>query len=399
MAFSQVFKVAIIALRANKLRSLLTMLGVIIGVTSVILLVALGSGLQKYISNQLEGIGSNLVMVMPGKMDLKKMGQGGGGGANFMSTKLEMRDVEALKQAGTINNAVPGVSGQAALKYNEEKAYAEAVGTTYDFNSVINSPLALGDYFTEADDRGGRKVIILGSDIAKELFNSENPVGEKILFGEHRFSVIGVLKNRGVGGSSMEDHIVIPLTVAKRIFNQDKVSVIYAQAASNESIDLAVEEAKLILSNRLKEDDFTLLTQKDLLGAVSSILGVLTTTLAGIAAISLIVGGIGIMNIMLVSVTERTKEIGLRKALGATPKVILTQFLVEAVILSVGGGLMGIFLGSSIALVVNNFFPAQITFWSVALAFGVSVIVGVIFGVMPARRAAKLSPIEALRYE
>jgi putative ABC transport system permease protein len=375
------------------------MLGVIIGVASVILLVSLGSGLQKYITDQLEGIGSNLIMIMPGKLDMKKMG-GGGGGASFMSSKLELKDIKALEaDSDYIKAAIPFVAGQKSIKYNEEKMYTKVLGTTANFNEVVNSPLSYGDYFTEADDRSGRKVIILGSEIANTLFGQDNPVGEKVLVGEDRFIVVGVLKNKSIGGTNMEDGAVIPFTTAQRIFNQDKVTEIYAQAVSPDKMDLAIEEARLTLLSRLNEDDFTILTQKEMLGAVSSILGVLTSALAGIAAISLLVGGIGIMNIMLVSVTERTREIGLRKALGATPNLILTQFLIEAIILSVGGGLIGIILGGGGALALSKVMPADVTPSAVLLAFGVSAFVGIIFGVMPARRAAKLNPIEALRYE
>jgi len=376
------------------------MLGVIIGVASVILLVSFGSGLQGYITGQLEGIGSNLIMVMPGNMDLKKMGQGGGGGVNFMNSKLMETDAKLLKDGSSLIKASAAIIiGQSAVKYNDGKIFVEVQGLPAGFTDVINSPLAAGDYFTETDDRAGKKVVILGSKVAEDLFGLDNPVGERVIIGENRFQVVGVLKNRGVGGSDMEDNVVIPFLAAGRIFNKDRASALYAQAVSSDKIDLAVEETKLILLNRLSEDDFTVLTQKEMLTAVSSILGVLTSALAGIAAISLIVGGIGIMNIMLVSVTERTREIGLRKALGATPNIILLQFLIEAVILSVGGGIIGILIGGGGALLAGQVIPTEVTPWAIILSFATSVIVGVVFGVMPARRAAKLSPIEALRYE
>jgi len=399
MQFNQIISMAIRSLRANKVRSFLTMLGVIIGVASVILLVSVGSGLQKYISDQLEGVGSNLIMIMPGKLDLKKMGQGGGGGASFMSAKFTVKDAKDLSVGGTyIKTAAPGTAAQAALKYGGEKMYSEVIGISANYPEIMNSPLATGEHFTETDDRAARKVAVIGSEIAKTLFKDEDPIDKKIMIGDTRFTVIGVLKSRGLGGAS-EDHVAIPITVAMRQFNQQKVQVIYAQANSAEQIDQAISEAKTILLNRLTEDDFTILTQKDILGAVSAILGTLTLALGGIAAISLIVGGIGIMNIMLVSVTERTHEIGLRKALGATPGVILTQFLIEAIVLSAGGGIIGIIIGGGGALLLSNVIPAQVTFWAVFLAFSVSFVIGIIFGVMPARKAAKMNPIEALRYE
>ncbi|MCL5409597.1 MAG: ABC transporter permease [Patescibacteria group bacterium] len=401
MQFSQIFKISLRSLRTNKVRSFLTMLGVIIGVSSVIMLVAIGSGLQKYVTDQLEGIGSNLIMVVPGKMDLNKMGSGGGGGGlNFLNSKLKPEDAQSLvQQSPLIVNAVSGVANQAAVKYEEQKMYVEVQGHDYNFYEVMNSPLKEGDYFTEGDEKDGRKVAILGSEVAKKLYGNYDPLGEKVIIADDRFTVTGVLKDRGVGSSNLDDNVVIPRTTAQRLFNQQNVAGIYAQAVSADKMDLAIADVKIILLNRLTSDDFTIMTQKDLLGAVSSILGMLTLALAGIAAISLLVGGIGIMNIMLVSVTERTREIGLRKALGATPSLILTQFLIEAVVLSVGGGLLGILLGASVSLIISKFAPVQLTWWAISLAFLVSAGVGIIFGVMPARRAAKLNPIEALRYE
>ncbi|MDO8570254.1 MAG: ABC transporter permease [Candidatus Daviesbacteria bacterium] len=401
MNLRQTIKIALRALKTNKTRSILTMLGVVIGVMSVILLVSVGSGLQKYVTDQLEGIGSNLIIIMPGKIDLSKMGEGGGGmGLNFMTSKLTEKDAKDLvTNSNYISAAIPGTAAQSALKYGDQKMFSEVNGLIYNFNEVMKSPLSEGDYFTESDDRAGKKVVVIGSGIAEKFFGDDDPIGQRIQVGENRFTVVGVLKSRGVGGNNSQDGAIIPLLTAKRIFNQDKVSVIYLQAKSADQVDLAIEDAKSILMERLKEDEFSVLTQKDMLSAITGILGTLTAALTGIAAISLIVGGIGIMNIMLVSVTERTKEIGLRKALGATPSVILNQFLVEAVILSVAGGVIGIILGAGISLVLSKFIPTEVTFWLVLLAFGVSALVGIIFGVMPARKASRLTPIEALRFE
>ncbi|MFA5933111.1 MAG: ABC transporter permease [Microgenomates group bacterium] len=388
---------AIRSLQANKVRSFLTMLGVIIGVMSVILLTALGSGLQGYIVKQLENVGSNLIIVYPGKLDLKSLGQGGM--ASITSPKFVLKDANDLEtQSQYIEAVVPSAVAQGVLKYQDQKTYTELLGLTANFSQVMNSPLASGEYFTESDDRSGRKVIILGSEIAKNLFGTEEPIDKKVVVNESRFTVIGVLKNRGVSGGQ-EDHVVIPITTEMHLFNQNKVFALYAKVINSNEMDAASADIKRILLGRLTEDDFTLLTMKDLLGAVSSILDVLTLALGGIAAISLLVGGIGIMNIMLVSVTERTQEIGLRKALGATPNVIMIQFLIEAVVLSVGGGMIGMLLGGGIALIMRLFIPTEVTLWSVSLAFSVSAIIGIVFGVMPARKAAKMNPIEALRYE
>ncbi|MFA6453580.1 MAG: ABC transporter permease [Microgenomates group bacterium] len=397
MQFDQIIFMAIRSLQANKVRSFLTMLGVIIGVMSVILLTALGSGLQGYIVKQLENVGSNLIIVYPGKLDLKSLGQGGM--ASITSPKFVLKDANDLEtQSQYIEAVVPSAVAQGVLKYQDQKTYTELLGLTANFSQVMNSPLASGEYFTESDDRSGRKVIILGSEIAKNLFGTEEPIDKKVVVNESRFTVIGVLKNRGVSGGQ-EDHVVIPITTEMHLFNQNKVFALYAKVINSNEMDAASADIKRILLGRLTEDDFTLLTMKDLLGAVSSILDVLTLALGGIAAISLLVGGIGIMNIMLVSVTERTQEIGLRKALGATPNVIMIQFLIEAVVLSVGGGMIGMLLGGGIALIMRLFIPTEVTLWSVSLAFSVSAIIGIVFGVMPARKAAKMNPIEALRYE
>lgn len=398
MPYRQILKVAIKSLQTNKTRSLLTMLGIIIGVASVILLVALGSGLQKYVTDQFESLGSSLFMVLPGNVDLKKLGSGP---PNFSTSKLEANDAKDLVQSSSlIGRAMPEIMSQAPVKFEGQKVYAQIVGVTEDYPHILNTSVEKGDFFSGADDRSSRKVAVLGSKVTENLFLGSDPLGEKVIIGDERFTVLGVLKSKGgFGGDSVDEQVVIPIGAAKRLFNKDNVNMIYVQAKNSDDVDQAIEETKLILANRLKEDDFTVINQKDLLGTISSILGMLTIALAGIAAISLLVGGIGIMNIMLVSVTERTKEIGLRKALGATPGVILSQFLAEAVILSVGGGLIGILLGGGGALALSQVAPVQVTWGAVLLAFSVSAAVGIIFGVMPARRAAKLSPIEALRYE
>jgi putative ABC transport system permease protein len=398
MQFALILNMALTSLKANKVRSFLTMLGVIIGVASVILLISVGSGLQSYITKELEGIGSNLIIAMPGKIDFSKMGSGGG--AAMTTQKFTLKDARDIKANSVfVEEAIPTTATQGIFKYEEKKVATELVGITYNFVTVLNSPLSEGESFTEGDDRAGRKVVVLGSGAAKDLFGDKNPIGEKVSVGTQRFTVIGILKSRGLGGSETADQAAIPINTAMRIYNQNKVFSIYIKAISPDKVNDAMIDIKATLLNRLTEDDFTLMTQKDLLSTISSILSTLTLALGGIAAISLVVGGIGIMNIMLVSVTERTREIGLRKALGATPNIILTQFLIEAVVLSVGGGLIGITIGAGGAIALSKFLPAQVTLWAVLLAFGVSALIGVIFGVMPARRAAQMNPIEALRYE
>lgn len=363
MDLKQTVKIALRALKTNKTRSSLTMLGVIIGVSSVILLVSLGSGLQNYVTKQFESLGANLIIIMPGKVDIRRLSSGP---PNFSTSKLKIEDAKTLTEKSTlIINAMPMIFSQEPVKFNDQKVYVEIIGATEEYLNIVNTKTIEGDFFTEADNRTAKKVAVLGSKTAGDLFGSDSPVGQKIVIGNNRFTILGVLESKGgFGGQSEDERVIIPITAAQRIFSKDNINAIYAQVKNTESVDQAISETKEILLNRLKEDDFSILNSKDILGAISSILGVLTAALAGIAAISLLVGGIGIMNIMLVSVSERTREIGLRKALGATPSVILNQFLIEAIILSVIGG-----------------------------------VIGIIFGVMPARRASKLSPIDALRYE
>jgi putative ABC transport system permease protein len=236
--------------------------------------------------------------------------------------------------------------------------------------------------------------------VADELFGDENPVGENVKLGEYRYTIVGVVEEKG-GQSTMspDDKVLIPITTTQRQFGQDNVSAILAEATSADEVPTVVFLVKEVLLRRLDDDEFTILDKKEVLSTVSAILNTLTVALGEIAAISLMVGGIGIMNIMLVSVTERTHEIGLRKALGATPEVILTQFLIEAVFLSVGGGIIGIIFGVGGGLLLNKFMPITVTLWSVMLAFFVSATVGIVFGIAPAKKASRLSPIEALRYE
>lgn len=397
ISFWELLNISFDSLKTNKLRSGLTMLGVVIGVMSVILLVSIGTGLQKYVTTQFESLGANLIVILPGKFDIRRLN----GPPNFATSKLEVKDADSLvENSPLIAAAVPGTFTNALVKNGNDEVYEQIIGTTSDYQLVLNLPVLNGAFFSDVDTKGAVKVAVLGSKVAEKLFAGSDPIDQKVVIGDNRFRVIGVLKPKGgFGTDSADEQVFIPITVAKIVFGQDKVNAIYAQARNPEVVEAAIEDAKIILGNRLKAEDFTVINEKDILGAISSILGILTLALSGIAAISLVVGGIGIMNIMLVSVTERTREIGLRKALGATPNAIMVQFLVEALVLSVCGGVVGIILGFLGSLLINNFFPAEVTFWAVTLAFGISVGVGVVFGVIPARRAARLSPIEALRYE
>ncbi len=405
MPIKLLIKIAIRSIKANLSRSLLTALGVIIGVASVILLVAVGSGLKDYITDQMQDMGSDLVMVMPGEMDLDQMDMGGSAMsssfASMASSKLKLDYLyEIEREVPQIKNIVGLIMASSPVKSKGESSVAEVIGTTENYIDVRSSEFLVGGFFNDSDVNSGRKVIVLGHNVAEDLFNDVYILGEKIKLGEYRYTVIGVFdEDGGQGPTSPDNKVYIPITVAQRQFGQDNLSLILTQANSGEEVALALSNIETVLERRLDDDEFTVIDQKEILATVSSILDTLTVALGGIAAISLLVGGIGIMNIMLVSVTERTQEIGLRKALGAKPEIILTQFLIEAVFLSIGGGIIGIILGVGGAIILNNFMPVTVTSWSVLLAFAVSAGIGIIFGVMPAKKASKLSPIEALRYE
>lgn len=404
MPFKLLVKIAIRAIKANKSRAILTSLGVIIGVASVILLVSVGSGLKDYITNQMQDMGSDLVMIMPGEIDLDNVSAGGSPMSSafsaMASSKLELDDLQAIENIPYIKDAVGLTMGSAPIRYEGESQVGQIFGTTANYTNVRNSDFESGGFFTQADVNSGRKVAVIGYKIAEDLFDDVYVVGEKFKVGDYLYTVVGVMEESG-GQSTMspDDKVYVPITVAQRQFGQKSLGIIFAQATSNDDVAAAVTMAEEVMKRRLNENEYTVLDQKEILSTVSGILDTLTAALGGIAAISLLVGGIGIMNIMLVSVTERTQEIGLRKALGAKPEVILTQFLIEAVVLSVGGGIVGVIVGAGGAMIINNFMPTTITLWSVILAFVVSAGIGIIFGVAPAKRASELSPIEALRYE
>ena len=408
MTFEKLLKIAWRSVKSNKSRSLLTTLGVIIGVASVIILVSLGSGLKEYITSEMQDMGSNLVMVIPGDIDLKKMGAGGAGGsamssglAAIQSSKLKLEYINDIQQGvPQIKDIVGLVMGSALVRYQNELVSSQIMGTTENYTDLRKYNFVAGGFFNKTDVNSGRKMAVVGHKIAEDLFGDNPAVGEKIKIGDYRYTVVGVIEEKGGQGTmTPDDKIYIPITVAQRQFGQDNIGLILAESKSSDDVPVVVNSIEELLKRRLKEDEFTVLDQKEILSTVSGILNTLTVALGGIAAISLVVGGIGIMNIMLVSVTERTQEIGLRKALGAKPEIILTQFLIEAVVLSVGGGIIGVLLGSGGALILGKFMPTTITLWSVVLAFAVSVAIGIIFGVAPARKASQLSPIEALRHE
>ncbi len=395
---------ALHSLWVNKGRSILTMLGVIIGVAAVSLLVAIGNGLQALVTEQFEAFGANNIYISPGN----PFGEGGRGfnpeqsEAALINNKLEYRDVQTIRR---LRQWVSGVSamtqGSAQASYKKMVKRPTILGVDPEYSKITQTLAAKGRFFTKTENSNHKRVAALGSNIAKELFGTIDPIGKTVLLNSQRYTVIGVLEEKGggFGGPSFDNYIYIPVHTSFKLFDSTRVTQIMAQAKSEESIEQTIEAIEQALLSRLEEDEFSVFEQSQILDVINQVLGGLTAGLGGIAAISLLVGGIGIMNIMLVSVTERTREIGLRKALGATPNLILLQFLIEAVVLSFLGGFTGVLLAFLGSLAISSFIPAKLTFFGIGLAFGVSVIVGVVFGVYPARKASQLSPIEALRYE
>lgn len=396
MDIIELLKLSWQALVANKLRSILTTLGIIIGVFSIILLVSLGSGLQNYITGQISSLGSNLIFVIPGAPG------GGRGVGGVVTNKLLLSDATNLQTKLRSIALVTGFVQQVTtVKFqNKIDKSVTLAGASYNYPDIVNVGLTQGTFFTQSQERSGAKVAVVGQTVVSKLFPGTNPIGQRITVGSGRYTVIGVLAKRGsVFGLDQDNVVGIPVTVALRQFGITNISTIYIRAKDPTLVPFVKNQTTKILLQRLTADDFNLQTQESALSTVNNITNILSAALGGIAAISLLVGGIGVANIMLVSVTERTREIGLRKALGAQREDILKQFLLEAVILSVTGGLVGIALGLAASYVISLIFVSQVTIWSVLLAFGFSVLVGVVFGMAPAIKASKLSPIEALRYE
>ena len=391
-------KNAFVALKANKLRSALTILGVIIGVSSVILLVSIGQGLQRYLNDQFEALGTNIIAVMPGSFG----GEGGFSGApNIQGSKLTLDHVKDLEKIGPPINAVAPIFQSADVAvYQKKEVGITVIGSTENYNHVRRLNIEKGRFLSSSDLDSAKRVGVIGPSLAEKLFGFQDPIGKEITLAERKFTVIGVSEKLGsMMGIDIDKVAYIPITTAQKVIGFNNLMEIMLKVDDQKNIDRAKQLTKNYFLKKLTKDQFSIMDQAQMLSTINNILGVLTLALGGIAAISLLVGGIGIMNIMLVSVTERTREIGLRKAVGATPRAILFQFLTESVILSCGGGLIGVSLGWGVSRVLNRFFPSEVTIWSVLLAFFVSVSIGIIFGVAPAIRASRLNPINALRYE
>ncbi|PIU02420.1 multidrug ABC transporter substrate-binding protein [Candidatus Shapirobacteria bacterium CG09_land_8_20_14_0_10_49_15] len=403
MNLKETIRLALTGLLTNKMRSFLTMLGIIIGISSVILLIAIGSGLKTYITGQLEDLGAGSLFVVPGEFEVSSgQGQQGGMmGAGATAPKFTFAQLKQLQRQGqTIKVVMPYIESNGTIKYKGHTKISQVSGVGTEYPQVRDHRLQSGAFFSASQYNSAKKVAVLGSSVAEELFSQATAVGRKITISDQRYTVIGVLAEKGAFGNiDMDNQVFIPATTAMRQFDLQYIQSFWVQSQSAETVPATKQEIETILGAYLKDDEFSIIDTKSILNVISQILGTLTLALAGIAAISLVVGGVGIMNIMLVSVTERTREIGLRKAIGATPKNILHQFLIEATVLSLVGGAAGILLGVGGALIINRFFTTTITGWSILLAFGVSSLIGIIFGVAPAAKAAKLDPIAALRYE
>jgi putative ABC transport system permease protein len=406
MLFGEIISVALGALRANKLRSALTMLGIVIGVAAVIAMVALGTGAQKAVRERITALGTTLVTVRPGQQ------RGMGVVIADQQVKLTMRDAAAIEErAPNVIAVQPEMSRTFQVTYLNRNTSTQIVGTTPNYLEMRNYRIQVGRMFTRADDDGKQRVAVVGPAVTASL-GLEAPealVGENIRIRGIQFTVVGVLDSKGqaMGFMNPDDQILIPLNTARfRVHGTDRLRSISVLAPSEEKIPDAMADIQKVLrrEHRLRQgqpDDFQMQSQADFLNTLGETTQVFTFLLSGIAAVSLLVGGIGIMNIMLVSVTERTREIGIRKALGATRRNVLLQFLIEAVVLCCMGGIIGILVGSAGAFVMSRTagWNTQISPGAIGLAFAFSAIVGILFGVWPARRAAVLDPIVALRYE
>lgn len=405
MNFANLLKIAMKALNNNKLRCFLTMLGIIIGVASVITMLAIGQGSKNSIKEQISEMGSNMIMIHPGNMQRGGVRQS----ADDMQT-LEVADYEALKSLPGIAAISPSVNSGGQLVNGNNNYPSTIYGITPDYLEIRKLKIKDGSMFTEHDIKSAAKVCVLGKTVVDNLFpNGEDPVGRVIRFGKIPMTVIGVLESKGTNsmGVDQDDVALAPYTtVMKRILAIDYIQGLFASATDEDRTDQTIDEITEVLRTRHRlqdgqEDDFEIRSQQELSEMMNSTSDMMTVLLACIAGISLLVGGIGIMNIMFVSVTERTREIGLRMSIGARGIDILAQFLIEAVIISVTGGVIGIILGfvASWLVTVIAHWPVYIQMYSVVLSFAVCTVTGVFFGWYPAKKAAGLDPIEAIRYE
>jgi len=392
------------AMVAHKMRSFLSILGILIGVAAVIAMLAVGQGAKESIEQQLASLGSNLLLVRPGSSRMMGVALQAG-----TVTRFTFQDVAAIeKLTDTVKSVSPSVNGRVQLVYANKNWNTQVEGVGVDYASIRASQAAVGRFFDAGEVKMRDKVVLLGTTVAKELFGDTNPIGETIKINLLNFKVIGVLSAKGGGGfHDQDDTALIPVTTAMyRVLGKEYIDSLYVEAKGADFIDAAQEAvAKVIIKehhlNKDEESSFQIRNMADIKNALENTTKTMTLLLGSIAGISLLVGGIGIMNIMLVSVTERTREIGLRKAIGATNKDIMVQFLIEAILMSFLGGISGILLGGGVSVLITLFagWNVRVSLFSITLATTFSLIVGVAFGLWPAQKASRLDPIEALRYE
>jgi putative ABC transport system permease protein len=394
MRLAEAGRVALAALRANRLRSGLTMLGVLIGVAAVVTLVSIGTGTRLEVERQVEGLGSNLLLVFPGEVGI---------GAAPTASRLSLADVDAVvRVVGDRERVAVQVASGETVRVGTTTRFTSVLGVLDTTPQVFTRELARGSYLTRSDVDTERRVAVLGASVAEELFGDRDPVGRQVTIAGVRFRVVGVFAPVGQGlGVDQDAQVHVPVTTAQRLLGTDRIDAMAVRAPDLAGIDALGDRIVAELSQRHPDTRFSAVTQEEIIGVLGDILGILTWVLAAIAGISLLVGGVGVSNIMLVSVRERVREIGLRKAVGARPRDIGVQFLLEAVLLTALGGLGGIALGVAASLLAAAYtpVPATVTGWSMALAFGVSAAVGVASGVAPALRAGRLDPVVALRSE
>ncbi len=391
---------ALADLKRNKVRTFLTSLGIMIGVFSVVMLIALGLGLKNYIQGQFESLGANLVMVMPGNVFKQEGGFAGGFGPGFSGgADFTEKDIVELKKIPEFDYVVPVFFKSSMIEADGDSRYGYLMGVNEDYFPVMNLKAITGHFFGAAEVNRRAKVAVLGATIAEQFF--DNPVralNQTITITSQRFRVIGVAEK--TGDNEQDTAIVVPYKTTYGKLNPNKTFfAIYLGVKDEKKVEAAKTKAKEALLKNWEEDDFSVTEQTEILATINQIFDIINLVLVAIGSISLIVGGIGIMNIMYASVTERTKEVGIRRAMGATERDILNQFLTESVVVSLMGGLLGLALATIVVLITRPFFPVSLNLLAVVISLTVSSAIGIGFGVFPARRAAKLSPIEAIRYE
>lgn len=405
MTISDLFQETYTALSANKVRSGLTMLGIVIGIGSVIAMVSIGQGASGQIQSSIEGLGSNLLTVLPGVIQPGRGIVSSGRGA---AQTLKNEDINVLKQITGVAHVSPELQRRFQItSTGGNNTNSTVIGTTVEYSMVRNVSVDQGSFIAESQLRSMGRVAVLGPTVAKDLFTDSDPIGKTIRINKINFKVIGVLASKGSAGFfNPDDTVFVPLTTMQKILaGADFLSTIAISVQSKDLMPQVQNDATAALAAKHRVDpqspDFSILSQADIIGTLTQVTNTFTIFLAAVAGISLIVGGIGIMNMMLTTVTERTREIGLRKAIGAKKKDISMQFLAEAVMLTFLGGVIGVLLGWAISFAVSSFagITTSVSISSILLAFGVSAAIGIIFGYYPARRAASLNPIEALRYE